>query len=81
MWSTSLGWICENMVDETKKTIASIPKMTPKQDAGIAVLNFWDLLTEKPRASIKEIDATQRLIKMLDKKKRYTYNSKKHSSK
>ncbi|MHA1344853.1 MAG: hypothetical protein ACTSVO_07130 [Candidatus Heimdallarchaeaceae archaeon] len=69
------------MGNKTEKAIASIPKITPKQDAGITTLNFVDLLTEKPRASIKEIDATKRLIKMLDSKKKYSYNSKNSSSK
>ena len=73
------------MVNETEREIDSIPKIAPKQalkqNKGITVLNFEDLMTEKPRASVKEIDGTRRLIKMLDNKKRYTYKSKKSSSK
>lgn len=73
------------MVDEIERAIDSIPKIAtkqaPKQNTGIAILNLEDLMTEKPRASVKEIDGTHRLIKMLDNKKRYTYKSKKSSSK
>jgi hypothetical protein len=77
------------MVNETERAIDSIPKIAPKQaskqaskqNKGMAILNFEYLMTEKPRASVKEIDGTHRLIKMLDNKKRYTYKSKKSSSK
>ena len=69
------------MVDETERAIDSIPKIAPKQQKGIAILNIGDLMTEKPRASVKEIDGTKRLIKMIDSKKKYTYKSKKSSSK
>ncbi len=69
------------MVDETERAIDSIPKIAPKQQNGIATLNIGDLMTEKPRASVKEIDGTKRLIKMIANKKRYTYSSKKSSSK
>ena len=69
------------MVDETEKAINSIPKIAPKQHKGIAILNIGDLMTEKPRASVKEIDGNKRLIKMIDSKKKYTYSSKKGSSK
>ncbi len=69
------------MVDETERAIDSIPKIEQKQEKGIAILNIGDLVTEKPRASVKEIDGTNRLIKMLDGKKGYTYKSKKSSSK
>ncbi len=69
------------MVDETERAIDSIPKIAPKQEKGITILNIGDLMTEKPRASVKEIDGTNRLIKMFGNKKRYTYKSKKLSSK
>ncbi len=73
------------MVDETERAIDSIPKIAlkqaPKQGKGIIILNLQDLITEKPRASVKEIDGTNRLIKMLDSKKRYTYKSKRSFSK
>lgn len=73
------------MVDEIERAIDSIPKIATKQaskqDEGMAILNLEDLMTEKPRASVKEIDGTHRLIKMIDNKKRYTYKSKKSSSK
>lgn len=73
------------MVDEIERAIDSIPKIATKQaskqDKGMAILNLEDLMTEKPRASVKEIDGTHRLIKMIDSKKRYTYKSKNSSSK
>ncbi|MCG3225221.1 MAG: hypothetical protein H7647_12195 [Candidatus Heimdallarchaeota archaeon] len=73
------------MVDEIERAIDSIPKIATKQaskqDEEMAILNLEDLMTEKPRASVKEIDGTHRLIKMIDNKKRYTYKSKNSSSK
>ncbi|MCK4896314.1 MAG: hypothetical protein KAS47_05855 [Candidatus Heimdallarchaeota archaeon] len=69
------------MVDETERAIDSIPKIAPKQQKGIATLNIGDLMTEKPRASVKEINGTKRLIKMIESKKKYTYSSRKGSSK
>lgn len=69
------------MVDETERAIDSIPKIAPKQEKGIAILNIGDLVTEKPRASVKEIDGTKRLIKMIESKKKYSYSFKNSSSK
>ena len=69
------------MVDETERAVDSIPKITTNQDKSILILNVEELMTEKPRASVKEIDGTRRLIKMIDSKKKFTYSSKKSSSK
>ena len=38
-------------------------------------------MNEKPRASIKEINATQRLVKMLKNQKQYTDSIKRKASK
>lgn len=70
------------MVDETERALDSIPKITTNQDKSIVILNIEELMTEKPRVSVKEIDGTKRLIKMIDNKKKYnTFNSKNSSSK
>ena len=69
------------MVDEAERAVDSIPKITTNQDKSIVILNVEELMTEKPRASVKEIDGTKRLIKMIDSRKKYTYSSKKGSSK
>ena len=76
-----MDWVCETMVDEAERAVDSIPKITTNQDKSIVILNVEELMTEKPRASVKEIDGTKRLIKMIDSKKKYTYSSKKGSSK
>ncbi|MCG3257012.1 MAG: hypothetical protein H7646_13135, partial [Candidatus Heimdallarchaeota archaeon] len=53
------------MVKKIERTIESIPKLSAKPDKGRVILKIEDLLTEKPRASVKEIDDTYKLIKML----------------
>ena len=69
------------MVEETERDIDSIPKITANKNRSIVILNIEELITEKPRASVKEIDGTKRLLKMIDSKKKYSYTSKKISSK
>ena len=69
------------MVDETERAVDSIPKITTNKDKSIVILNIEELVKEKPRVSVKEIEGTKRLIKMIDNQKRYSYSSKKGSSK
>lgn len=69
------------MVDETKRAVDSIPKIITNKDESIVILSIEALMTEKPRASVKEIDGTKRLIKMLDSEKKYSYPKKNSSSK
>ena len=69
------------MKKRTERSIESIPKLTVKQDEKRVVLKLEDLMNEKPRASIKEINATQRLVKMLKNQKKYTDSIKRNASK
>ena len=69
------------MKSRTKRSVESIPKLTIKQDDDRVILKLEDLMSEKPRASIKEIDATQRLVKMLKNQKKYTDSIKRKASK
>jgi len=69
------------MKKRTERSIESIPKLTIRQDEKFVVLKLEDLMNEKPRASIKEINATQRLIKMLKNQKQYTDSIKRKASK
>lgn len=53
-----------------EKSIESIPKISAKEEEKFIVLNLEDLHKEKPRASIKEIKATYKLVKMLKNEKK-----------
>ncbi|MCG3215272.1 MAG: hypothetical protein KAS63_01010 [Candidatus Heimdallarchaeota archaeon] len=65
------------MSKNMKRSIESIPEISIQSDEKRVILKLEDLLIEKPRASIKEIDATHRLIKMIYNEKRYSYRAKK----
>lgn len=69
------------MKKRTERSIEFIPKLTIKQDEKRVVLKLEDLMNEKPRASVKEITATQRLVKMLKNQKQYTDSIKRNASK
>ena len=69
------------MKKKAERSIESIPKLSIKQDEKRVTLKLEDLMSEKPRASIKEIDATQRLVKMLKNQKQYTGSIKRKASK
>ncbi len=69
------------MKKKTERSVESIPKLSIKQDEKRVVLKLEDLMNEKPRASIKEINATQRLVKMLKNQKQYTDSIKRKASK
>ena len=69
------------MKKRTERSVESIPKLSIKQDEKRVVLKLEDLMNEKPRASIKEINATQRLVKMLKNQKQYTDSIKRKASK
>ena len=65
------------MTKENERTIESIPKIEIKVDSRNKVLRFHDLLEEKPRVSVKEIEGMDRLIRMLkNEKKSPFYQSK-----
>ena len=53
------------MKDENERTIESIPKIEINIDSRNKILRFHDLLQEKPRVSVKEIEGMDRLIRML----------------
>ena len=58
------------MTEETERTIESIPKVEVNVDSRNKVLRFQDLLEEKPRVSVKEIEGMDRLIRMLKNEKK-----------
>ena len=70
------------MSKEIKRSIETIPKMKPdKPDYKKGIHSLEDIMTEKPRVSAKEIEATYRLIKMIDNQKKYAYSKKEGSGK
>ncbi|MHA1198974.1 MAG: hypothetical protein ACTSQF_06450 [Candidatus Heimdallarchaeaceae archaeon] len=64
------------MTEEVERTIESIPKVDIKVDSRNKVLSFQDLLEEKPRVSVKEIEGMDRLIRMLKNEKSPFYTTK-----
>ena len=69
------------MTEETERSIESIPKVEIKVDSRNKVLRFQDLLDEKPRVSVKEIEGMDRLIRMLKNEKKSPFYSTKDDSK
>ncbi len=61
------------MVKKIERTIESIPKLSAKPEKGRVILKIENLLTEKPRASVKEIDDTYKLIKILKNAAKFYY--------
>lgn len=69
------------MTKDNERTIESIPKIEINVDSRNKVLRFQDLLDEKPRVSVKEIEGMDRLIRMLkNEKKSPFYQAKDESS-
>ena len=58
------------MKDKIEKSIETIPQISLKKESKHSVLKLEDLDKEKPRASIKEIKATYKLVKMLESEKK-----------
>lgn len=58
------------MNKKIEKSIETIPQISPKNERKYSVLKLEDLSKEKPRASIKEIKATYKLVKMLESEKK-----------
>ena len=58
------------MVKDTERTIESIPKIVMDVDSKNKILCLQDLLQEKPRVSVKEIEGMDRLIRMLKNEKK-----------
>ncbi|NPD87138.1 MAG: hypothetical protein HGN29_00345 [Asgard group archaeon] len=62
------------MSKDIEDLIESIPSLTGIRSEKQVIRRLEGLMTEKPRASAKEIEAAYRLLKMLDKKKLQTYS-------
>lgn len=62
------------MEKEIEKLIESIPRLPPKTDTKLTVLILEEMITEKPRVSVKEIDGLNKLIKMLKNSEEFSYN-------
>ncbi len=68
------------MTEESERSIESHPKIEINVDSRNKILRFQDLLQEKPRVSVEEIEGMDRLIRMLkNEKKSPFYTSKDHS--
>jgi len=52
----------------------SIPKLSQRKGENLTVLILEDMVTEKPRASVKEIDGLYKLIKILKNSDEFSYN-------
>jgi len=66
------------MKDKIEKSIETIPQISTKRKDKYAVLKLEDLHKEKPRVSIKEINATYKLVKMLKNEKKIISKIEKH---
>ena len=62
------------MEKDIEELINSIPKLSHRRDENLTVLILEDMITEKPRASVKEIDGIYKLIKMLKTSEVFSYN-------
>ncbi|MHA1218336.1 MAG: hypothetical protein ACTSSN_09165 [Candidatus Heimdallarchaeaceae archaeon] len=69
------------MTDETERVIESTPKIAIKVDSKNKVLRFHDLLQEKPRVSVEEIEGADRLIRMLKNEKKSPFYTPKEDGK
>ncbi len=67
------------MNKKIEKSIETIPQISPEKEKNQSVLKLEDLSKEKPRASIKEIKATYKLVKMLESEKKRTTKSKQNN--
>ncbi len=62
------------MEKDIEELINSIPKLSERKDDNLTVLILEDIITEKPRASVKEIDGIYKLIKILKNSEEFSYN-------
>jgi hypothetical protein len=65
------------MSKDMERLIESIPSLTGVRSEKQVVRKLELLLTEKPRASAKEIEAAYRFLKIMEKKKPQGYNKTK----
>ena len=68
------------MEEDIEKLIKSIPKLSANTDKNLTVLILEDMLTDKPRSSVKEIDGLYKLIKMLKNSEEFSYNPNKNDN-
>ncbi len=69
------------MEKDIENLINSIPKLSQRKGENLTVLILEDMVTEKPRASVKEIDGLYKLIKILKNSEEFSYNPKESKSK
>ncbi|OLS33080.1 MAG: hypothetical protein HeimAB125_02700 [Candidatus Heimdallarchaeota archaeon AB_125] len=62
------------MEKDIEELINSIPKLSQRKGENLTVLILEDMVTEKPRASVKEIDGLYKLIKILKNSDEFSYN-------
>lgn len=69
------------MEKDIENLINSIPKLSQRKGENLTVLILEDMVIEKPRASVKEIDGLYKLIKILKNSEEFSYNPKESKSK
>ena len=69
------------MEKDIEELINSIPKLSQRKGEDLTVLILEDMVTEKPRASVKEIDGLYKLIKILKNSEEFSYNPNKSKKK
>jgi hypothetical protein len=69
------------MEKDIEDLINSIPKLSQRKGENLTVLILEDMVTEKPRASVKEIDGLYKLIKILKNSEEFSYNPKESKNK
>jgi len=68
------------MIEESENSIESKPKIEINVDSRNKILRFQDLLQEKPRVSVEEIEGMDILIRMLKNKKKSPFYTSKDDS-
>ncbi len=68
------------MTEESEKLTESYPKIEISVDSRNKILRFQDLLQEKPRISVEEIEGMDRLIRMLKNEKKSPFYTSKDDS-
>ena len=68
------------MTEESERSIESYPKIEINVDSRNKILRFQDLLQEKPRVSVEEIEGMDRLIRMLKNEKKSPFYTSKDDS-
>jgi len=69
------------MTEDIERTVDSIPKVEINIDSRNKILSFQDLLEEKPRVSVKEIEGMDRLIRMLKNERKSPFYKEREDNK